>query len=367
MATKPFGIIRDDGSVDKKLEPKIPDAQLKKYYEWMILARVLDDRMITLQRQGRVGFYIGLRGEEAAILGSTAALKKGDPILPCYREHITVLYRGLSLESFMDQMFGNDEDLIKGRQMSCHWAYKKGNVYSVSSPVGTQIAQAAGVGMAINIKQDKNVAMVFFGDGATSEGDFHVGMNFAGVYKAPVIFLCRNNQYAISIPFDQQTASGSVAVKAQAYGVKGVQVAGNDFLAMYKATQDAAKRARAGQGATLIEACSYRLGAHSTSDDPRAYRKDSELKKHEKNDPLLVFERYLKKKKLWTKTWGEKVRAGHDKKVIAAIKAAEKKGPPTLDSMAEDVFKDIPWHIQEQMNDLHEYLEPLGGYMPKHH
>ena len=262
-------IIDDQGKVcDEATLPELGRDDWYKIYRAMLFNRRLDERMTRLQRQGRIGFYVGSLGEEAAIIGSAFALEEQDWLVPCYREAGAALLRGYPLFDFLCQIYGNAEDRMKGRQMPCHWGSPGLHLAVVSSPVGTQIPHAVGLAMGARIQGRDEVALTFFGDGATSEGDFHVACNFAGVYKAPVVFVCRNNQYAISIPLEQQTASPSIAVKSEAYGIEGVRVDGNDVLAVYSVAQEAVERARSGGGATLIEAVTYRQGAHSTSDDP---------------------------------------------------------------------------------------------------
>ncbi len=199
----------DDGTALN--DPGLDEATLLKIMEFMIYNRELDDRLTKLQRQGRIGFHIGSVGEEALMIGTAAAARPTDWIVPCYREMGVALYRGLSLAKIIGNMFGTAADPVQGRQMPCHYVDAEHNFLSISSPVGTQIAQGAGVGWAMRIKKDGNASIVYFGDGATSEGDFHVGVNFAGVFKAATVFVCRNNQWAISTPLSGQTASATIA------------------------------------------------------------------------------------------------------------------------------------------------------------
>jgi 2-oxoisovalerate dehydrogenase E1 component alpha subunit len=363
-----FQILRPDGTLtDKDLEPSLSKDELTGHYETMLKLRVLDERMITLQRQGRISFFIGHKGEEAAQVGSAAALQSDDPVLPCYREPGPAFMRGMALREYLAQAVGNAEDPIHGRQMPCHISYAKGHYYSVSSPVGTQIPQAVGAAMAAKIQGDKRVSLVYFGDGATSQGDFHVAANFAGVYKAPVILFCRNNQYAISTSFDLQTASEGIAIKSQAYGIEGVRIDGADFFAVYHTTREAAARARAGEGPTLIEAFMYRAGPHSTSDDPRAYRKDDEVKKWEKLDPLVRFRKYLESKKLWSEERDKRLREDYDQELVATFKELEKLPPPPVETLFEDVYAHQFWHLREQKEELLRYIESAGGRLSGGH
>ena len=358
MSEELVRILGSDGKVLKGQKvPSISGKDLIRLYRLMLLNRRLDERMITLQRQGRIGFYVASIGEEASIIGSAFALKAKDWIIPCYRELGAALLRGFSLHEFCCQLFGNAEDQIKGRQMPNHYASYKLRFGSISSPVGNQIPHATGIGMAARLRGTQDIALVYFGDGATSEGDFHVALNFAGVYKAATIFLCRNNQWAISVPSKVQTASPSFAVKATAYNIEGVQVDGNDIFAVYAVTRKAADRARQGKGPTLIEAVTYRQGGHTTSDDPRVYRDDKEVEEWKKKDPISRFKSYL----IGNGAWSEKKDAGLEedikKEIDAAVKRAEKIGPPSIDTMFEDVLDSVPWHLEEQREELRTILE----------
>lgn len=329
-------------------DPAIAPEELRHIYKTMLLARILDDRLIRLQRQGRISFHIGSYGEEAAIVASTAAMRPQDWIWPCYREFAAPLYRGMPLQDYMDNMFCNGDDPSRGRQMPDHWTARPWNVGSVSSPVGTQIAQAPGMAWAAKLRGDDVVVLVYFGDGATSEGDFHVGLNFAGVYKTPCIFFCRNNGWSISVPTSRQTASESIAIKAQAYGIAGVQCDGNDVFAVHKIVREAIDRARRGEGATLIEALTYRVGAHSTSDDPRGYRKEDEVEPWKSKDPLPRFRAVLEARGLWSAAEEAKEVETLEADIKRAIETAEKKGPPSLESLFDEVYAERPWNLQEQ-------------------
>jgi len=345
-------VMRDDGSVDGSVMPKLSQDEILGLYRAMVLNRILDERLTTLQRQGRIGFHIGSVGEEAAIIGSSFALEPNDWLFPCYREAGAALVRGMTLDQFCNNMFGNAEDPVRGRQMPCHWFDRAHNMPSVSSPIGTQISHAVGAAMASRIKGDKNVHLVYFGEGATSSNEFHVGANFAGVFKAPAILFCRNNQWAISVPFHRQTGSESVAVKSLAYGIEGVRVDGNDIFAVIKVTRDAIARARKGDGATLIEAYTYRLSGHSTSDDPRVYRKDTEVEPWLKKEPIARVKKFLTKKGWLDDAADEKIRGACNELVLAAVAKAEKIEPPPLESMFEDVYETMPDTLKVQLAEL---------------
>ncbi len=349
---EPFSILDENGHVREDRDPHLPEADLLRLYEVLLLNRLFDQRMAMLQRQGRIGFYLGSTGEEATHTGAAYALRPSDIIVPCYREPGAFLWRGFPLKTMIAQCMGNALDNCKGRQMPVHYSGRSHNFVSISSPVGTQIPQAVGAAWAAKIAGKDDVALVFFGDGATSQGDFHVGANFAGVYKAPAILFCRNNGWAISTDFSRQTASGSVVVKAQAYGIHGVQIDGNDILAVIVATREAAERARRGEGATLIEAMTFRLGPHSTSDDPKVYRQESEVKKWEGKDPLLRFYRYLANRGLWNEEKQQALEERIKDEILSTIQEVEKAGPPDVETIFEDVYAELPWNLREQKAEL---------------
>lgn len=268
---------------------------LRQMYYKMLLARKLDERMWILHRQGKVAFHISGMGHEAAQVGVAFALKPGyDWLYPYYRDMALVLSLGMEPRHLMLALFGKKEDPTSGaRQMPAHFSYRQLNIVSGTSSVATQIPQAAGIALAARLRKEDAVVVTCFGEGSTSEGDFHEGLNWAGIYKLPVIFVCQNNQYAISVPLHKQMAVENVADRAAAYGIQGIIVDGNDVLAVYRTAKEAVERARAGQGATLLEAKTYRPVPHSSDDDDRSYRSREEVEAWKKRDPLLRFEAYL--------------------------------------------------------------------------
>jgi pyruvate dehydrogenase E1 component alpha subunit len=347
-----LSVMRDDGTLDPAFDPKLSDELVVSLYRHMVLTRTLDERLVTLQRQGRVGFHIGSYGEEAAVLGSAAAVREQDWLFPCYREFGAALWRGMTLEAYANNMFGNAKDPVQGRQMPDHYTCRAAKFGSVSSPIGTQITQAVGFAWAAKIKKDDLVTVAYFGEGATSSSEFHNGLNFGGVFKTPTVFFCRNNGWAISVPAERQTASASFAAKGVAYGVPGVRCDGNDIFAVYRATRDAVMRAAAGHGPTLIEALTYRLSGHSTSDDPKAYRKDDVVEVWKKKDPLVRLRKHLEARSLWNAAKQADLEAKLDVELKAVVAEAEKVPPPPLESMMQDVFKEMPWHLREQQAAL---------------
>ncbi len=353
--------LQADGTLDPKTDPHLTPAEVRAVYTAMLRTRVLDDRLVTLQRQGRIGFHIGSLGEEASIIGSAFAMRPQDWMFPCYREFGGALWRGMPLQRYVDNMFGNANDPAKGRQMPDHYCYRKAKVTSISSPIGTQITPGVGFSWAAKLKKDELATIVYFGEGATSSNEFHNGMNFAGVYKTPTVFFCRNNGWAISVPTERQTASRTFAEKAVAYGFPGVRVDGNDIFAVIKVTRDAIARAARGEGPTLIEAMTYRLSGHSTSDDPKAYRPDGSLDPWRAQDPLPRLKNYMKQTQGWTDADDKALEAEVDAELRAAIKVSEATPAPSLDSLFEEVFFDLPWHLQEQKQEL------LAGTRAKGH
>jgi 2-oxoisovalerate dehydrogenase E1 component alpha subunit len=345
-------VLRDDGSLDPAFDPHLDPETVLAIYKHLVLVRLLDDRLVTLQRQGRIGFHIGSLGEEAAIIGSAAAVRASDWLFPCYREFGAALWRGMSLQAYMNNMFGNSEDPAKGRQMPDHYTCRAAKFGSISSPIGTQITQGVGFAWAAKMRKDDLATLVYFGEGATSSAEFHNGMNFAGVFKTPTVFFCRNNGWAISVPVERQTASSSFAIKGVAYGIPGIRCDGNDLFAVYKCTRDAIAHAAAGGGPTIIEAMTYRLSGHSTSDDPKAYRKEGEVEHWKKRDPIARLRKHLELEGRWDDARQQALEAEVDAKIKDAVAVAEKIQPPSLESMFEDVFAEPPWHLQEQRDQL---------------
>jgi len=350
-------IIRDDGSADPRLDPGLSEEDAVRLYRGMSLQRILDNRMLALQRQGRIGFYGPSLGQEAAIVGAAMAMEPEDWIVPQYREPGAALVRGMPLKELLCQLIGNAEDPVHGRQMPCHYVYRKGNYLSISSPVGTQIPHAVGIAWAMRLRGDPHAVLVFFGDGATSTADFHAAMNFAGVFRTPTVFLCNNNQWAISVPVAKQTASATLAQKAPAYGFDGVRVDGMDALAVFRATGDAARRAREGHGPTMIEAVTYRLGPHSSSDDPSRYRDESEVALWRARDPIARYRRYLEHAGWWDDGREARLEQEIGDEITRAIQEAERAPPPAVETLFTDVYADMPDHLRDQRD---AFLAPRG-------
>jgi len=349
-ATGLVRVLEDNGDVLAGHDPNLPEEQLRFLYEQMVQVREFDRRMLMLQRQGRIGFYGPILGQEAATVGSVAALDERDWIFPALREGAAAMMRGLSLTEAINQLIGNAADRCKGRQMPCHYTYKEGHYYGMSSVIGTQISHAVGAAIAARIRGDDTVVLGYLGDGATSANDFHSGANFAGVLGAPCVLLCQNNQWAISVPISKQSASETIAQKGKAYGMPCLRVDGNDVLAVYIATKAAVERARNGDGPTFIEAVTYRRLGHSSSDDPTRYRDEAEVKAWEQKDPIDRFRRYLVQRGLWDQARQATLQDHIATTVNEAITAAEASGPPADETLITDVFEAVTPQLQEQLD-----------------
>jgi pyruvate dehydrogenase E1 component alpha subunit len=322
-------------------------------YKTLRLNRMLDAKILSLQRQGRLGPYIASTGEEGAIVGSAYALNKDDRLFTSYRELGAHIVRGLSIDLILAQLFGNSNDLLKGRQMSNSWGSQSLNDVPTAAPIGAYLPVAVGTSMASKIKGDHIGVLTYFGDGATSSSDFHVAMNFAGVYKAPIVFFCRNNGWAISVPLTKQTASKTIVIKALAYGFDGVRVDGNDALACYALTSWALEKARKGGGPILIEAVTYRIGPHSTSDDPKRYRDEDDLKSVSYRDPISLLKSYLTNRKLWNDKNESNLVSEYERMISDAIERQELTSPlPPQKLIFEDVYSEMPWNLREQRNEI---------------
>jgi pyruvate dehydrogenase E1 component alpha subunit len=342
-----LSILDSDGALDDALDPHIPPDELKRMYRAMLLARRLDERMVKLQRQGRIGTFAPLKGQEAAQIGSVAGLTPHDWMVPSFRETAAMLWRGWPIEKMLMFFAG----YLEGGQPA-----PDQRDLPITIPVATQLPHAVGLAYAVQYKDDDAVVMAYFGDGATSEGDFHEAANFAGVWHVPVVFVCQNNQWAISVPLKKQTHSRTIAQKALAYGFPGIQVDGNDLFAVYVATREAVARARAGEGPTLIECVTYRLGVHTTADDPTKYRSDDEVKAWEKKDPLTRLVPYLERKGLVGAGLEEEI----DAEIAAAVQRFESTPPPDPVTIFDHVYAERPADLEAQRTELIQRLAEQG-------
>ncbi len=357
-----FGMVRvldDDHTACGEWDPDLSPEQLSEALRLITLTRVFDERMHRMQRQGRISFYMQSLGEEAISAAQGMALDDGDMLFPSYRNQALYIHRGLSLVDMMCQCLSNTKDMCKGRQMPIMYHHAKGNIFSISGNLATQYPQAVGWAMAAAIKGESNIAAAWVGDGSTAEADFHHALTFAAVYQAPVILNVVNNQWAIST--FQGMAGGErrpFAARGLGFGIPGIRVDGNDFLAVYSATQWAAERARNGHGPTLIEHISYRGGPHSTSDDPTRYRPKGEWEKFPLGDPLARLKGHMIGKGLWSDKQQEDLESELNEHVVASWREALSHGSmvdgPTLDvnSMFEDVFEKPSANLERQRAEL---------------
>lgn len=337
-----------EGELSKDCQIKIYPETLIRGYRVMALTRHLDERMITLQRQGVISFAMSSLGEEACAIASAAALEKQDWMYPQYREAGIFFWRGGTVQQYVHQMFCDASDAFHGRQMPNHFGARSLNIVQVSSPIATKIPHAAGSAYAMKLQKENCISICYFGEGATSEGDFHVGLNFAAVRKAPTIFFCRNNGYAISTPVREQFASDGVAPKGIGYGMEAIRVDGNDFFAVFEAVEKARAYCVSGKGPYLIEAMTYRMGAHSTSDDPSLYRSEEEVKSWQAKDPLLRLRRYLEKQGLWDQTKEKEMQEAIATEINAAIAEAKATPLPEPHTMVTEVYFETPPSLEEE-------------------
>ena len=358
-------ILQQDGSVYPNADlPNIDQTTALKAYRALAFHRVLDERMVAAQRQGRISFYMAALGEEATTVGGAAALEPQDMVMAQYREQGALIYRGFSLENIMNQLFSNEHDLGKGRQMPIHYGCNELNYMTISSPLGTQIPQATGYAYGQKLQGKDAVTICYFGEGAASEGDFHAGLNMAAVHNAPVIFFCRNNGYAISTPADEQYVGNGIASRGIGYGIKTIRIDGNDILAVMKAVQLAREYALEQQKPVIIEAMSYRLGAHSTSDDPSGYRTKEEEAKWQAHDPILRMKHYLVKQDWWDEQQDKALFEQLREQILAAVKVAEKIDKPPVEDLVTDVYDQVPAHLEKQLTELKQHIKQYPDAYP---
>jgi pyruvate dehydrogenase E1 component alpha subunit len=348
-----LSILNEKGEWDASLEPALDHPTLLRLHRTMLLARRFDERLLSLQRQGRIGTFPPIAGQEAAHLGAVAALRASDWMVPAFREMAAEIWRGRPLDSFIVYNNGfNEGSRIPAER----------NDLPICVPVGSQILHAVGIAWAMKYRGKDDVTLTFFGDGATSQGDFHEGLNFAGVFQLPALFVCQNNQWAISIPRAKQTRSKTLAQKAIAYGIPGIQVDGNDILAVYAAAREAVDRARAGGGATLIECVTYRMAVHTTADDPKRYRSEAEVEQWRRKDPISRFQGYLKAKELLSDDALKSEEAAIAAEIQAAVDRAEAEmkslGDPLL--MFEHAYDRMPDYLKEQRAEFIRLMAQAG-------
>ncbi len=339
-------ILDDKGNCDKKLMPKLSKDQIKEMYKNMVLSRIFDEKLLALQRQGRIGTFAQVKGQEACQVGACTALEKEDWMFPAFRETAAFITMGAGMEGIIRYNAGDEWGNYIPPGVNC---------FTTNVPVGSQLLHATGFAMGMKKQGKKGAVITFFGDGATSEGEFHEALNFGGVFKAPVVYICQNNQYAISLHVSKQTASKTLAQKGIAYGLPCIQVDGNDVFAVYAAVKEALQRAKQGKGPTMIECYTYRLGDHTTSDDAKRYRSEEEVERWKKKDPIPRLKKYMETKGFWDKNAEEKLMQYAEKIVNAAVEKAEAVPKAPI----EDIFK---YQYAEMTDELKEQLEYLKKF-----
>lgn len=346
--TERLDIMSPEGVVDESLMPELDPARIRELYRDMVLLRAYDDKALKLQRQGRMGTWPPIKGQEAVQAGVALAMNEQDWLIPAFREHGVMLLHG-----------------VPGHLMYAYWAGdERGSAFPdgvrcfpVAVPVGSQWQHGTGVGLSLKLRGEQAAAVVFGGDGSTSEGDFHEALNCAGVLKTQTVFVIQNNQWAISVPLHQQTASQTLAQKAHAYGLPGLQVDGNDVFAVYSAASEAIERARSGGGPTLIEAVTYRLGDHTTADDASRYRSAEEVEEWQTRDPILRLRRYLEGAGLWDDTQEAILTEEVTKWVDSQVTAFEEMSDQDPSDIFTHMYAELPPHLEEQRRALLEEVQ----------
>jgi pyruvate dehydrogenase E1 component alpha subunit len=345
-----FQVLTENGRAAPEREPKLPASDFQKLYSLMATTRAADLKALKLQRQGRMGTFAPSLGHEACQVGSAFALQPKDWVFPYFRDLGTYITLGFPLKNYYLYWMGNEEGMRIPADL---------NIFTISVPVGSQLPHSVGCAMAMKYKKEQAAALAYFGDGATSEGDFSEALNFAGVFKTPNVFICFNNQYAISTPVKRQTAAETIAQKANAYGFDGIRADGNDVLAMYILTREALEKARSGGGPTLIEAFTYRMGNHTTSDDASRYRKETEVNDWSRRDPIERFRLYLKDKGLWDESFEDRVQKEAEVLISKALEEAESTPPPRPEDLFIHTYKDMTPELNDQLAELRDLLK--GG------
>lgn len=365
-----FRVINLDGEVVAPQYDNVDKNLLLKIFDTMVKLEEMDSFLLMAQRQGRISFYMSSLGESASTIASAAAFSDEDLVFPQYREQGTLLWRGFTFQEFVDQCIGNIRDVGKGRQMPVHYGSKKLNYMTVSSPLATQIPQAAGAGYGYRISNQDKVAVTFFGDGAASEGDFHAALNFAATLRSQTMFLCRNNRYAISTPIADQFIGDGIAVRGPPYGIYTLRVDGNDALAVYTAVRFARDYIIKEKKPALVEFMTYRMGDHSTSDHSVLYRGEEELESwRAKNNPINRLGLYLKKKgwRTFSEQEDAELRKTYRQEVIDALKKGREAEFHHTDELFTDVYDQPTQNLIEQQKELNEHLQKFGDYYKAKH
>lgn len=340
-----LSILTAQGEIDTELLPSLSESELLNLYELLQLTRLADGRALSLQREGRLGTFPSSLGQEAAQVGSGFAINKQDWVFPSFREIGVFLSLGYPLSRYYRYWLGDERGLITPEDL---------NIFPINIAVGTHLLHAAGVALAARYRREPVVSVAFLGDGGTSKGDFHEALNMAGVYNLPLVAICQNNQWAISVSRQSQTASATLAQKAVGYGITGIQVDGNDVLAVYQATQEALQRARSGGGPTFIECETYRMSDHTTADDARRYRDNADLELWRAKDPLLRMRRFLESKGIWSDSEQNQLDETLNRQLDQAVTEAEAMEPPKPEEMFQFTCQQLSSRQQEQLKECRD-------------
>jgi len=361
-----YRVMDRSGAVfDQSQDPNIAGDEMVHMYKSMTLLNTMDKILYESQRQGRISFYMTNYGEEATHIGSAAALSSEDLVYGQYREAGVLVYRGFTLDEFMNQCYGNSKDVGQGKQMPVHYGSRRLNFVTISSPLGTQMPQAVGSAYAFKRQGKDRAVICYFGEGAASEGDAHAAFNFAATLDCPIIFFCRNNGYAISTHVSEQYRGDGIAVRGEAYGMASIRVDGNDVLAVYNATKAARKLAVEENKPVLIEAMTYRIGHHSTSDDSSAYRSMDEVKYWDQKDhPIAKFYSHMVSKGVWSETQDKEWKKDAKKKVLESFSKAEKTLKPNWEELFTQVYDEIPEDLQKQREEMKAHVEMYKDHYP---
>ncbi len=338
-------ILSPEGRLSSSHRPTLSPEQIREMFRLMLLLRTFDDKALKLQREGRLGTYASARGQEAAQVGSAFALSPSDWVLPSFREPGVALVRGIPMTHLYLYWSGDERGNALPREK---------RFFPIAIPVATHLPHAVGIAYAIRFRREQDAVAVYFGDGATSKGDFHEAMNFAGVFTLPVLFICQNNLWAISVPLSRQTRSKTLAQKALAYGFDGLQVDGNDPFAVYEGTREALEQIRKGKGPFLLECLTYRIGDHTTADDASRYRSQEDVERWLAHDPLERLRRYMEREGLWNPKYGEEVAAEAAEQVAAAVQEFESTPPQPLEAIFSYMFAEPTEDLAEQMRSIRE-------------
>ncbi len=350
-----FQILDESGNVDRSFWPgsdPITEKEIRAFYEAVVLIRTFDEKALNLQREGRLGTYASVKGQEAVQVGTASALHPSDWVFPAFREPGVSIVRGLPMKMIYQYWSGDERGSAIPEAL---------HDFPIAIPVGTHIPHAVGAAWAAQFKNDPIAVATYFGDGATSKGDFHEGLNFAGVFKLPIVFVCQNNHWAISVPLSRQTASATLAQKAIAYGFEGIQVDGNDLFGVHVTMKRALEKARRGEGPTLIECFTYRLSDHTTADDASRYRSSDEVAAWKSKDPLVRLRTFLEREYRWSEADEAALRKQAQERVAAAVHEFESTPPAEPSAMFDTLFASLPPHLVRQKEILKKRIEQDGS------